>query len=430
MAIENNTQTKSATTSKRQRIDESIDAFLAGEGLELLGREFTNKERERFRNEIYDGTRGNATGQDVSKHIRGYIERIQPLESLMADAGVELSAADRDKFLTRFKSEDLESLRGRASEFLGREASSQDIVKALKSKGFANDPDLYAAHFTRRGQREADIAGLSTQTGGALTAEERAELLDLSDADFGTRADHISRNFTPGEQYTGSAQRIIKDLLGRDASADEISHFGRGLASGQYDEKYLGDMIQQTSEFQDRRAGQARTQLAAESQGIDANYLQRAAQQALAQYASQGRANTSALGAQFAQATTDLGTNRQNFMLGLGAQDYGQNRQREYEQFLGSQGRTQGAYDQSQIYANYMRQQAGQQRTGYLGSSIGQQLGRQNAQFQQGIDQQNFMYQQQAYGPQMAANRRQSLYNSLFQGGAQAIGTYYGMRRG
>ena len=411
-----------AEQNKRARIDKDIDAFLAGEGMELLGREFTSKERERFRQEIYDGTRGNALAADVSKHIKGYIDRVQPLESIINDSGVSISAADREKFLTRFKGEDLESLRGRASEFLGREATSQDIVGALKSKGFANDPDLYAAHFTRRGQRESDIAGLSTRTGGALTQEERAELLDLSDADFGTRADDISRNFTPGEKYTGSAQRIIKDLLGRDASADEISHFGRGLASGQYDEKYLGDLVQQTSEFQDRRAGQARTQLAAESQGIDANYLQRAAQQALAQYASQGRGNSSAVTAQFAQAATDLGNSRQNFMLGLGAQDYGQNRQREYEQFLGSQGRTQGAYDQSQIYANYMRQQAGQQRTGYLGSSIGQQLGRQNAQFQQGIDQQNFGLQQQAYGNYYQQNRRQSLYNGLFGLAGSAIG--------
>lgn len=414
--------------TKREGVNAAIDAYLGGEGKNLLGRDFTGKEREKFRNEIYDGTKGNATAGDVSKHINAYVDKIAPLESMLTASGLSVTAAQREKMINNFSADDLASVKGRASIELGRDATDAEVVTALQKQGFVNKPDLYAAHFQSIGQREQDIGRLGTLTGGSLTAEQKTELTGLSQSDFNAKYDDISRNFTPTEKYTGDAGRIIKDILGRDANQDELSHFGRGLASGSYDSRQLGDMIRQTQEFQDTSATKAREQLGQQAQGIDQAYLQKAAEMAQARFAGQGRGNSSAITAQFANASQELGRNRQNFLLGMGAQDVNQNRTRQYEQFLGQQANQQGQYDQANAYAQYLRQATSQQRTGYLQSSINTQLGQQNMALQNQYDIGNFRMQQSAYDQYMKQNRRQSLQNNMFGLVGAGVGAYgYGV---
>lgn len=417
---------------KQAAMLQRVGAYLSsGEIQGLLGRDPTQKEIEKLSGEIASLTKWHANDADIANHFRTWAGKVQPIEAIEAEGGVSFTEAQRDKLMA-MGPQALADIRGMASEYLGRDATAKDLYDALSDKGFSSNQNLYAAYFTRRGAREQSIADLQTATGGAVSQEDIERLSGLSDPDFNKEYANLSRNFTPTRQYTEAAGRIVQGVLGREASQDEINNFARGLASGQYNEYQLGNQLKQTLEYQDVASAKAREQIGEQAGTIDQAYLEKAAASIPGQFAGMGRYNTSAATAQFANVAKSLALARQEYLLGVGASDMNQNRQREYEQYLNASGIAQGYYDQSRGYADSMKSASLNQRSGYLGSSLSQYNTSSQMALQNQYDTSNLMMQNRMYQDYLSQNKRQSLQNNLFGllgSGIGAAGSYFGMRR-
>ena len=423
-----------ASFTKHGEVKKAIDSYFSGKGKETLGREFTAEEKSKFLadhfNSVPAGKMGSANDYIADD---GVLSQFTSKLSSIDKIGGDITAAEKNKLLSNFKSaDDLSNLISNASEHLGREATGDDILKALRNKDFSNNPGGYGAYFTRKGQRETGIAGLQSETGDSIGQQDIDRLSDIdkvSDANFMKEYRNLSTNFTPGQRHLDSAKTIGKTILGRDLSDEELTHFGRGLASGQYDSKTLSDIFKSTPECQTAQDASKRAALNQEFTGINQQYLQQAGQQIQGQFAAQGRGNSSAITAQLGQVAQNLGTNQQQFLQGIAGQQLQQTGQREYSGYLQSQAASMGNYDAFRQYVNYQQQQAGAQRQGYIGQSYGLQT----EQRQRGYQVEDFNMPQNAYDSYLRKNQQQAFQNNLFSLGGAAMGAYgtaYGGTKG
>ena len=423
-----------ASFTKHGEVKKAIDSYFSGKGKETLGREFTAEEKSKFLadhfNSVPAGKMGSANDYIADD---GVLSQFTRKLSSIDKIGGDITAAEKNKLLSNFKSaDDLSNLISNASEHLGREATGDDILKALRNKDFSNNPGGYGAYFTRKGQRETGIAGLQSETGDSIGQQDIDRLSDIdkvSDANFMKEYRNLSTNFTPGQRHLDSAKTIGKTILGRDLSDEELTHFGRGLASGQYDSKTLSDIFKSTPEYQTAQDASKRAALNQEFTGINQQYLQQAGQQIQGQFAAQGRGNSSAITAQLGQVAQNLGTNQQQFLQGIAGQQLQQTGQREYSGYLQSQAASMGNYDAFRQYVNYQQQQAGAQRQGYIGQSYGLQT----EQRQRGYQVEDFNMPQNAYDSYLRKNQQQAFQNNLFSLGGAAMGAYgtaYGGTKG
>ncbi len=348
--------------------------------------------------------------------VRQFVNKIQAINAIGG-----LTQAEKFKMVDKYKTaDDISSLVGRASEYLGRAPKEGELAGILRSKDFINDPGIYASKLTGIAQREGAIADIQDLTGNSFDQTTIDKYAKMSDAEFKSAYRKDTTNFTPGEKWTAPVADLIKNTLGREATQEELNHFGKSLASGAFDTQQLTDVFKSSSEYQDKQAETARTQIGAQQSGINQQFLAQALPQIQGQFAAQGRGNTSAMTAQGAQVAQNLGMASQQFLLGVGAQDIGQNRQNQYQQYLASQAngiQNQAAFQQ---YAQYAQQQAAQQRQAGLGMSYG--LQQQNWQRQNSL--QDFQMQQSAYNDYLRQNQNQAFQNNLFQLGGAAIGAF------
>src|SRR3990167_3641169 len=138
----------------------------------------------------------------------------------------------------------------------------------------------------------------------------------------------------------------FKGLLGRDATQEELDHFGKLLSSGQVDQYQLQEFLKQEPEYVQKQDAQFREGLSGELSGYDKQYLEEQALPAIqSAYAKQGR---SFEGSGFKQAVANTAgaqnIERQKYLAGLSA-----------SQYAGRQGNARSDYE------NYVQQLQGRQ---------------------------------------------------------------------
>lgn len=210
------------------------------------------------------------------------------------------------------------------------------------------------------------------------------------------RPENLRKN---APQYANQVGQTIKSILGRDATPDELEHFGSLFATGNLDSYQLQDFLRGTPEFQTAQDKQFREGLSKELQGTDLNFFNRAQQGLRSQFAQQGQylGQSSALDSALTDLMGQIADKRSEYLAGLSSQQYQGNKnlalgnyENQMNQFLGEKnyqrgrstsledyyrGRSDDLSDyqrQMNDYMNYMNQN---NQRGGLGAALGGALG-------------------------------------------------------
>lgn len=177
--------------------------------------------------------------------------------------------------------------------------------------------------------------------------------------------------------FDATTNQAFQSATGQAATADELSHFGSLLATGQIDAYGLSQLVGQTQQAQQYQTQQYQNQLSTNLQSTQGNYFQNYINPSiLSQTAAAGRdPNSSGVQQAEVQAGKQQNYDLQNYLAQFGAQQYGQS-----------------AQNQQNVYGAYLQNQYGLQNAG-----ISQQLGEQNYLQQNNTNLQNQQYQQQSY---------------------------------
>lgn len=161
--------------------------------------------------------------------------------------------------------------------------------------------------------------------------------------------------------YDATTNAAFQQATGQNATADELSHFGSLLASGQTDAYGLSQLIGQTQQAQQHQTQQYQDQLSANLQQTQGDYYKNFINPSiLSQTAAAGRdPNSSGVQQAEVQAGQQQNYQLQDYLANFGASQYAQS-----------------AQNQQSVYNQYLNQQYGLQNAG-----INQQL--QNQQFNQ-----------------------------------------------
>src|ERR1700719_574987 len=124
-------------------------------------------------------------------------------------------------------------------------------------------------------------------------------------------------------KFSGQVGQVFQSALGRAPTADEATHFGALMASGQ-DAYQVQQALQQTQEYQNTANTNFQNQLQGQLQQSNSTYFnQYIAPSLQAQNALSGQApGSSALTGQLANAALQQNQGLQNFLAGTTAQNY------------------------------------------------------------------------------------------------------------
>jgi hypothetical protein len=184
--------------------------------------------------------------------------------------------------------------------------------------------------------------------------------------------------YQAGQQgFDATTNQAFQLGTGQAATADELSHFGSLLATGQIDAYGLSQLVGQTQQAQQYQAQNYQKQLSSNIQSTQGDYYKNYINPSiLAQTAAVGRdPNSSGVQQAEVQAGKQQNYDLQNYLAQFGASQYGQS-----------------AQNQQGVYNQYLNQQYNLQNTG-----ISQQLGQQAYMQNQNQNMANQSYQQQAY---------------------------------
>lgn len=158
-------------------------------------------------------------------------------------------------------------------------------------------------------------------------------------------------------KYTGELNQQFKSMLGRDATQEEINHFGSLMATGNVNAYQLQDFLRGTPEYQQAQDKQFRSGVSQELEQSDARYFDRAKQGLLSHFMQQGTGGSSALDSALADMMGQIAEKRQGFLTNLSAQQYGQNKdlalgnyQNAREDYFGEQAYRRGQAQKQQDY--------------------------------------------------------------------------------
>jgi hypothetical protein len=243
--------------------------------------------------------------------------------------------------------------------------------------GKANDDKSYA------------YDGFYKSYGRAPTTDEMAQILpayagtDKNVTDF-TKGDafvaqmHQATENTPEKLYAkqqaeykknapqhyDDIQRLFQNSLGREASQEELDHFGSALASGQVDQYDLQEFIKQQPEYQTNQNAKMVSGLSDKLSLFDKQYYQGSILPSLQEaYTKQGRSFDSS---SFQQAATNSAqqqnVGRQQYLAQLSAQQYGNTSERAYQDYANQVANNQNRVN-SGINAQYQGIQNSQNRS-------------------------------------------------------------------
>lgn len=127
-------------------------------------------------------------------------------------------------------------------------------------------------------------------------------------------------------EYKDQVNQVFQSQLGRDATSDEISHFGSLFASGNLDAYQMQDFLKGTTEYQNSQDKQFRTDLSGELEKSDQNFFDRAKQSVMAQFMQNGTGNSTALDSALVDLMGQIQSKRSDYLASLSAQQYGSNK--------------------------------------------------------------------------------------------------------
>lgn len=139
-------------------------------------------------------------------------------------------------------------------------------------------------------------------------------------------------NPTISTEHSANANRVLKEVLGRDATPDEISYFGKELAQGKSTYE-LSQELQSLPEYQKIQSAKDREMLGNELLQQQQLAFQKAQPAIISQYMRAGRLNSSGLNSALAQAQNELEQQRQGYLGQVGYQDLSGIRNNAYSAF-------------------------------------------------------------------------------------------------
>jgi hypothetical protein len=210
-------------------------------------------------------------------------------------------------------------------------------------------------------------------------------------------------------QYNDQINGMFQQSLGRDASYDELRHFGSMLASGQVDAYTVGQYLQALPESVKKQDADFRNSMNSELQASDARYFNEQVMPSIqSQFANQGRDfRSSGFANSLAQAATQQNRQRESFLSGLTADQYNSNKSTARSDYETSLSRQYGLQD-------YSRQRSAQM---------------QDASTNRVNELQNYALQKQAYDQYLSryGNRSGGLSGGISGASSGAMaGSYFG----
>jgi len=128
-------------------------------------------------------------------------------------------------------------------------------------------------------------------------------------------------------QYSGDVNSAFQELFGRNATPEEIQHYGAGLASGGLDTYQLKDYIKQTDEYRTAQDKQFREGLNTELGSYDQEAFNKGKEDILSRYTKAGIQHSPALDLALTNLMGDIAKERGRYLAGLSAQQYGGNKE-------------------------------------------------------------------------------------------------------
>lgn len=155
-------------------------------------------------------------------------------------------------------------------------------------------------------------------------------------------------------QHYDDINNVFQSQLGRAATQDELDHFGSLLASGTTDKYGLQTFLQQQPEYQTTKNKNFQNDLSTQLSGYDSDYFKSNILPALQEaYAKQGRSfDSSAFQGAATNSAQQQNVQRQQYIAGLSAQQYGNVESNAYNDYA-AQVANQNALTNAGINAKY-----------------------------------------------------------------------------
>lgn len=191
-----------------------------------------------------------------------------------------------------------------------------------------------------------------SQIGRDPTASEFAQLIPAfqqgttyGNAIIGSIRDRLAQNpndpMNQGRagQYGGQIRQVFKSMLGRDATPEEVNHFGSLMSTGNVNAYQLQDFLRGTPEYQTQEDTKFRGGLTKELENADISFFDRAKQGLQAQYMRQGTNMSSAMDSALTDLMGQIAEKRSQYLAGLSSQQYGGNKDLALQNYRGTQDR-------------------------------------------------------------------------------------------
>jgi len=279
----------------------------------------------------------------------------------------------------------------------------QESIKLLQNQGanlgtsgdqLSNGLDVFKTSFKNTSGRDPTAEELNGYFKKSLLSQWlEPGNLNYTDATAGAN-NYINNNFdvtklrqdyqkSQSPQQYDAVNKVVSSVLGRQATQDELDHYGGLLSSGQADAYQIGDFLKSTPEYQNAQDTNFRQGVDTQLQASDTNFFNTQKGNIAQQYAQMGRATSPALDVALTQLASQLNSNRGNYLAQLSASQYGGNKAAALGGYQNTQNQVQG-----QINQNTQNQyQQYQNSLARLNST--QDYNRQSQDFQRYADQMN-----------------------------------------
>lgn len=226
-----------------------------------------------------------------------------------------------------------------ASAFI-EEKLRGEIKRYADSLGMSLDPtqiqDLVNKTFTNKPNQNIDLPSIN-------------QLIDEARQFIIPNLYNLKTNPATSPDHSSKAGEVLKNILGRDATADELAFFGKELAQGKSAYE-LQQELMSLPEYQMTLAKKNREQLSTELLDQQQRAFQKAMPEILSQFAQAGRLGSSGLESAMAKAQAELEGQRQGYLAQVGAQNMDQIRQQAYGAFQNYNSPFQQTYNPANIF--------------------------------------------------------------------------------
>lgn len=246
---------------------------------------------------LYNRGGGNFSADAVNR-IQQYLAGLSPDQLLQRSSGLSTGAGNTDidsylrqKYSGVNSATDIQNIQALKSfrSILGRDPTAQEYAQIVPIFQQANGQTYGNAWLSQYAQQEAQ---------------------------------NPANRVKDAPQYAGQINPVFQSLLGREATQDEINHFGSLLATGNVDAYQLQDFLKGTTEYQSAQDKTFRSGLTQELEDSDVKFFDRAKQGVMAQFMRSGTGNSSALDSALADMMGQLAEKRGNFLSTVSANQY------------------------------------------------------------------------------------------------------------